>query len=76
MFQLFKRKTIFLMNGDKKPYEKSCLMLDFKIDNWSELLNKVSDDKLYNDETNDFGKETEPHCTVLYGFNQGKETIN
>jgi 2'-5' RNA ligase len=75
MFQLFKRKTIFLMDKDKKPYEKSCLMLDFKIDNWSELLNKVSDDKLYNDETNDFGKETEPHCTVLYGFNQGKEIV-
>lgn len=61
--------------ADKKPYEKSCLMLDFKIDNWSELLNKVSDEKIYNDETNDFGKENEPHCTVLYGFNQGKEIV-
>lgn len=60
---------------DKKPYDYSCLMLDFKLDNWNELLDKLPEDIIYNDETNQYGKETEPHCTVLYGLRQGKEIL-
>jgi 2'-5' RNA ligase len=64
-----------MSDNAKKPYDKSCLMLDFNIDRWTEILDKISNDKIYNDETNQYGKEKEPHCTVMYGFDQGKEIV-
>jgi 2'-5' RNA ligase len=47
-------------------YEYSCLMLDFVIPKWETLLNIIQKEDVY-DKPN-FGKETDPHCTVLYGF--------
>jgi 2'-5' RNA ligase len=58
---------------ENENYEYSCLMLDFKIDNWNKLLQKISPDIIYNDETKQFGLETNPHVTILYGFTGGKE---
>jgi 2'-5' RNA ligase len=58
---------------EKENYEYSCLMLDFKVDNWNKLLKKISPDIVYDDETKQFGLETKPHVTILYGFTGGKE---
>lgn len=47
-----------------------CLMLDMskKIGNWKEVINIIEPSDLYEDDTNDYGIEKEPHITVLYGF--------
>lgn len=44
----------------------SCLMLDFKIPNWNKILGLIKEEDVYDKPS--FGKETDPHCTVLYGF--------
>jgi len=51
-------------------YEYGCLMVDFKIPNWNKLTNMINKDDIYNDETGDYGLETEPHCTVVFGFDK------
>ena len=45
-----------------------CLMAYFDIPNWDSILNTINDDELYDDGSGTFGKENEPHITVLYGF--------
>lgn len=60
----------------KKPYDYSCLMLDLNIKDWDKLLDKIDDSLVYNNESNEYGKETEPHVTILYGLHQGKEILN
>ena len=52
-----------------KPY--GCLMIDFKIDHWQQLISLINDSDLYTgdgetDQT--FGREFAPHTTILYGL--------
>jgi hypothetical protein len=48
--------------------EYGCLMADFShIKNWDEILNMIDKDDLYV-VGNEFGKETDCHITILYGF--------
>lgn len=51
-------------------HEYGCLMVNFKIPNWNKLTNMIKKDDVYNDETGDYGLETEPHCTVVFGFDK------
>lgn len=53
-----------------------CLMLDVKFKNWNKCLNIVSDDIVYDDEKHKFGKETEPHITILFGFDNDSTDKN
>jgi 2'-5' RNA ligase/GNAT superfamily N-acetyltransferase len=55
-----------LKENSDNPIEYGCLMLDVNIKNWQELLDRIDDNDVY-DEIG-FGKENEPHITVLYGF--------
>ena len=49
------------------PYEYGCVMLYFDFDE-TQLTNTIDDGDLYNDESGRYGKETEPHVTLLYGL--------
>ena len=52
--------------------EYGCLMVDPSKRQTVQLIEYgksiVSDSIIYNDSTNEFGRELEPHITVLYGF--------
>ncbi len=52
--------------------EFGCLMLYFSIPKWDELLKIIDDDDVYDGPN--FGKETEPHVTLLFGFHDGVTT--
>jgi len=54
--------------------KKGCLMLDFEIPNWDELIKNMIDPKdIYDNDKNKFGLELKPHVTVLYGFDPDVE---
>lgn len=56
---------------NKNGYQYGCVMVyfDFDKDEWSKILGIIDVDDLYEpkDETG-FGKEYEPHATILYGL--------
>jgi 2'-5' RNA ligase len=54
------------MNERTGGIEYGVLMVNCKIDNWKDKLGKIDKDDVY--ERKGFGKETEPHVTILYGF--------
>ncbi len=49
-----------------------CLMLDMnkKIGNWDDVMKIIDPADVYNDATNDYGVEKEPHITILFGFDK------
>lgn len=49
--------------------EFGCLMLNLEIPKWDELLNIIDDNDVY--DLPSYGKETEPHVTLLFGFHDG-----
>lgn len=67
-----KKKTIITTKVDNKP-NFGCLMLDLNIPNWNKLLDIIQPEDIY-DEIG-FGKETEAHCTVLYGFHLDNDNL-
>lgn len=46
--------------------EYGCLMLYFNVSNWDQITGIIKDDDIY--EADGFGKEKNPHITILYGF--------
>lgn len=44
------------------------LMLYFDIPKWKSILSNIRNEDLYDDGSGTFGKEHEPHTTILYGF--------
>ena len=52
-----------------QTYSYGCLMVEFEIPDWEKWVGGMIDPKdVYNNEENEYGIETEPHCTILYGF--------
>lgn len=47
-------------------YEYGCIMMQFDVPNWKELLSSVSVEDLYTE--GGYGLETEPHVTLLFGI--------
>ncbi len=56
-----------LKEVESGPYEYGCVMLYLDFDN-TPLTSAISDKDIYNDDTNRYGKEEEPHVTLLYGL--------
>jgi 2'-5' RNA ligase len=56
----------------EEKVKMGCLMLYFDIPDWNKILDKIDDDDLYDDGSGTFGKEEEPHITVLYGFHDNE----
>jgi hypothetical protein len=63
----FQKFRLFL-EKDSKMYEYGCLMVYLDISNWYELLFNIDTQDLYQIENDRYGKESEPHCTILYGI--------
>lgn len=60
--------------NESHKYEYGCLMLKLDIKNWSDVLEKIETEDIYNKEG--FGEETEPHVTILFGFIDKKLDLN
>jgi hypothetical protein len=59
--------------SDKKnhKYDYNCLMLKFKIPNWSSLIeNMIDKEDIYDDGSGSYGIESNPHVTILYGLHE------
>jgi len=55
-------------------YDYGCLMVDLKINNWTELQQKLIDTKdIYYDKYGEFGLEDTPHITILYGLHDNTD---
>lgn len=58
---------------DKDPYDYGCMMIYYDAPGWEKVLDTINDDDLYEEEDNDqFGKEYEPHVTVLFGLHSNE----
>lgn len=62
-----------LLESEKKDHKREygCLMVFLDVDKkaWKELQDMISDEDLYTEEGDDgYGRETEPHVTILYGL--------
>jgi hypothetical protein len=60
------KKTLLKEEKEKTIKEYGCLMLDLKIKNWNKIINIVDKEDIY--DLPDFGIETHPHITILYGL--------
>lgn len=58
--------------SEKKPtpfrYRLGCLMATLDIKNWKKLHSMIAPEDIYKTREEGFGKETEPHVTILFGF--------
>ena len=63
-------KTGILLEGKKATYEYGCIMAHIDVWNWKSRLAMIAEEDLYVKEENGdrYGKETEPHVTLLYGI--------
>lgn len=75
---LLKFKEFFNKTETEQKFD--CIMFDVYIREWENILSYIDDADLYNDETNDFGKEHTCHVTLLYGIHSNlknkKKTIS
>jgi hypothetical protein len=51
-----------------QPYAFGCLMVDLNIPGWAALGDRIPQAELYEPDQPRFGRQPEPHCTVLFGF--------
>jgi len=60
---------IKLMKLEKPVYKYGCVMLYFTFDEIQDIQSKIDTDDLYTENgSNQYGLETEPHVTLLYGL--------
>jgi 2'-5' RNA ligase len=73
------RNLKFYLMESKQEKKLGCAMLYFKAPQMDIIHSKISEDDIYISE-DDYGLETEPHCTLLYGFHdlevQGDEVLD
>ncbi len=64
--QLLRNKLLTEM--EDKKYSYGCVMLYLDLDKawWDKIQDNISDDDVYTEDG--YGRETEPHITVLYGL--------
>ena len=63
------RKVLLEKEGDTHDY--GCVMLYFNIDksSWKKIQDLIDDEDVYTEEGyQSYGRETEPHVTILYGL--------
>ena len=59
---------VLFLEKDSKMYEYGCLMVYLSLPNWNDFISKIDDSDLFETDNDRYGKETEPHCTILYGI--------
>lgn len=55
-------------------YQFGCLMASLNIKNWKKLHTMIAPEDIYGTREEGFGKETEPHVTILFGFEEQEGT--
>lgn len=55
---------------------KGCIMVGVNHPDIENLRNIINENDVYNNEENEYGIETFPHVTILYGIIHDKHTIN
>src|ERR1035437_8910271 len=56
----------------KREYEANCVLIELDFgDFWNNLLSQIDEKDLYKPEVERYGKETDPHVTLLYPVNPG-----
>lgn len=56
----------FLESKKNKTYDRGCAMLYFDFPDFNKLTDQIEESDIYTEEG--YGIETEPHVTLLYGF--------
>jgi 2'-5' RNA ligase len=67
---MMKKYLQFLKESNQNRYEYGCVMVDYNFSNWSELLQSINQDDLYEVEGKNYGLQTRPHLTLLYGIHE------
>jgi len=67
------KKYMNLLAEDKK-FEYGCTMLYFKFPEIKEIHDLIDSDDLFEEVGEDYGLETEPHVTLLFGLHDGVST--
>jgi len=52
----------------EEKIEYGCLMAYFEIPKWKNIISKIKEEDLYDDGSGTFGREDEPHISILYGY--------
>lgn len=70
IIKTFENFKLFL-EKDSTVYEYGCILLDLDIPNWKEdFLSQILEEDVYEYNSERYGLETEPHCTILYGLHK------
>lgn len=59
------------MDNENEDYDiinYGALMIYYELEGWDRLISKIKEEDLYDDGSGKFGREYEPHTTILYGF--------
>ncbi len=67
---MMKKYLQFIKESQDKKYEYGCVMIDYNFSNWSELLESIDHDDIYQVEGKSYGLQTRPHLTLLYGIHE------
>lgn len=59
---------------ENRKHEYGCAMLYFTFPEMKEIHDLIDPDDLYEEDGQDYGLETEPHCTLLFGLHDGVST--
>ena len=72
-----KKFNDFVMEKSGDLYDYGCVMIYPKISNWKEITSIIKEEDVYLPEDPTYGRETNPHVTLLYGLhsNVTKEDI-
>ncbi len=55
-------------DNDRFVDDYGCVLLVLEVDNWVEILSNIKDKDVYEVEGENYGKQKDPHVTVLYGL--------
>lgn len=68
--------STFLESKSGKLYKYGCVMVYLDIPNWKSITSNISEEDLYKPEERVYGKETDPHITLLYGLHKEVEDLD
>lgn len=66
----------FLESKSGKLFRYGCIMVYLNIPNWESITSKISEEDLYKPEERRYGRETDPHITILYGLHKEVNDID
>lgn len=65
---MMKKYLEFIKESNRQSTGLGCVMIDFNFTNWDELLESIDEDDIYIEEGKNYGSQSRPHLTLLYGI--------